>query len=80
LLWPVMTLTHLLLVHHELFVVPRILGSPRPASDEPPTGAISVVGNFGPKAEYVSFEHGSRTSRRRLKKPALLDVPSDANM
>jgi hypothetical protein len=30
--------------------------------------------------EYVPFEQGSETSRRRLKKPALLDVASDENM
>jgi hypothetical protein len=30
--------------------------------------------------EYVPFEQGSETSRRWLKKPALLDVASDENM
>ena len=32
------------------------------------------------KVEYVPFEQGSRTSLRWLKKPAMLDVPSDENM
>jgi hypothetical protein len=41
---------------------------------------VLVIGDFGPKVEYVPFEQGSETSRRRLKKPALLDVASDENM
>jgi hypothetical protein len=39
-----------------------------------------VVGNFGLKVEYVLFGQGFGTSHRRLKKLALLDVPSDENM
>jgi hypothetical protein len=63
-----------------LFTVPRALGSPRPTDDKPSAGTVSIVGNFGPKVEYVPFEHGSRSSRGWLKKLAVLDVPSDENM
>jgi hypothetical protein len=63
-----------------LFTVPRALGSPRPTDDKPSAGTVSIVGNFGPKVEYVPFEHGSGSSRRWLKKLAVLDVPSDENM
>ena len=68
------------LAYHELFTVPRALGSPRPADDKPSAGTALVVGDFGPKVEYVLFEQGSGTSHRRLKKLALLDVPSDETM
>jgi hypothetical protein len=78
--WPVMALVYVHLAHHKLFTVPRALGSPRPANDKSSARMVSVVGDFGLKVEYVPFEQGSRTSRRRLKKPALLDVPSDENM
>ena len=60
--------------------MPRVLGSPRPTDDKSSAGTTLVVGDFGPKVEYVPFDHGSRTLRRQLKKPALLDVPSDENM
>jgi hypothetical protein len=63
-----------------LFAVPRVLGSSRPTNDKLSAGMVLVVGDFGPKVEYVPFEQGSGTSRRRLKKPALLDVSSDENM
>jgi hypothetical protein len=66
--------------YHELSVVPRALGSPRPTDDKPSAGTVSVIGDFSPKVEYVPFEQGSGTSRRWLKKPTLLDVPSDENM
>ena len=68
------------LTYHELLIVPRALGSPRPTDDKPSAGTVLVLGNFSPKVEYVSFEQGSGTSCRRLKKPVLLDVPSDENM
>ena len=54
--------------------------SPRPANDKPSARTVSVIGDFGLKVEYVPFEQGSGSSRKRLMKPALLDVPSDENM
>ena len=75
-----MALVYVNLAHHEVFIVPRALGSPWPTNDKPSAGMVSVVGDFGPKVEYVPFEQGSRTSSRQLKKPTLLDVPSDENM
>ena len=75
-----MSLVYVNSAYHELFVVPRALGSPRHPNDKPSTRTISIVDSFGPKVEYVPFDHGSRTLRRQLKKPALLDVPSDENM
>jgi hypothetical protein len=39
-----------------------------------------VVGDFGQKVEYVPFEQSFGTSRRRVKKPVLLDIPSDENV
>ena len=75
-----MALAYVILAHHELFAVPRVLGSPRPIDDKLSDETISVMGSFGPKVEYVPFEQGFGTSRRRLKKLALLDVPSDENM
>ena len=68
------------LAYHELFVVPRALGSLWHTDDKPSSGTVSFVGDFGPKVEYVPFERGSRTSCRRFKKPTLLDVPNDENM
>ena len=68
------------MAYHELFVVPRALGSSRPANCNTSTGTVLVVGDFGLKVEYVPFEQGFGTSRRWLKKLALLDVPSDENM
>ena len=68
------------LSNHELFIVSRALGSPRPTDDKLSAGMVSIVGNFGLKVEYVPFEQGSRTSRRQLNKPMLLDVPSNENM
>jgi len=58
----------------------RALGSPRPANDKPSAETVLIVGDFGLKVEYVPFEQGSRTSHRWLKKPTLLDVPSDEKM
>ena len=78
--WLVLALVFMNLAYHELFVVPRALGWPRPANDKPSAVTVSVVGDFGPKVEYIPFEQGSRTSRMRLKKPMLLDVHSDENM
>ena len=75
-----MALVYVNCAYHELFVVPRALGWPRPANDKPSAVTVSVVGDFGPKVEYIPFEQGSRTSRMRLKKPMLLDVHSDENM
>ena len=75
-----MALAYVNSADHELFIVPRALGSPRPTDDKPSAGTVSVIGNFSPKVEYVPFEQGSGTLRRQLKKPALLDVPSDENM
>ena len=66
--------------YRELFAVPRTLGSPRFADDKPSAGMVSLVSNFGPKVDYVPFKQSSGTSHRRVKKPALLDVPSDENM
>jgi hypothetical protein len=68
------------LAYHELLAVPRALGLPRPTDDKPSAGTVLVIGDFGPKVEYVPFEQGFGTSHRWLKKPALLDVPSDENM
>ena len=65
-----MALVYVNLAHHELFAVPRALGSPRPTNDKPSVGTISVAGDFGPKVEYLPFKQGSRTLHRRLKKPA----------
>lgn len=56
------------------------LGSPKSADDKPSAGTALVVDDFDPKAEYVPFRQGSRLSHRQLKRPALLDVPSDKNM
>ena len=75
-----MALVYVNLAYHELFAVPRALGLPRSTNDQPSTETVSVIGDFGPKVEYVPFEQGFGTSRRRLKKHALLDVPSDENM
>jgi hypothetical protein len=33
--WPVMALVYMNLAYHELFIVPRALGSPRPTDDKP---------------------------------------------
>ena len=77
---PVMALVYPNLAYHELFTVLRALRSPRPTDDNPLTGMVLVVGDFGLKVEYVPFEQGSRTSHRWIKKPTLLDVPSDENM
>ena len=68
------------LAYHELFAVLRALVSPRPANDKPSARTVSVIGDFGLKVEYVPFEQGYGALHRRLKKPALLDVPSDENM
>jgi hypothetical protein len=62
-----MALVYVNLSYHELFVVLRALGSPRLADDKPSARIVSVVGDFGPKVEYVPFEQGSRTSHRWLK-------------
>ena len=77
---PVMALVYINLAYDELFALPRALGSPKPANDKPSTRTAWVVGDFGSKVEYVPFEQGSRTSHRWIKKPTLLDVPSDENM
>ena len=71
---------YLCLAYHESIIVPRALGSPRPTDDKLSAETGLVVGDFGLKAEYVPFGQGLETSHRRLKKPALLDVPSDENM
>jgi hypothetical protein len=68
------------LAYRELFIVSSALGSPRPTVDKSSARTVSVIGDFGPKVDYIPFEQGSRTSHKRLKKPALLDVPSDENM
>ena len=60
--------------------MPRAVGLPRPTNDKPSMRTVSIIGDFGPKVEYIPFEQGSRTSRMRLKKPMLLDVHSDENM
>jgi hypothetical protein len=65
------------LAYRELVAVPRALVSPRSADDKPSARIALAVGDFAPKVEYVPFEQGSRILRRQLKKPALLDVPSD---
>ena len=75
-----MALVYMNSAYHELFIVLRALGSPRPADDKPSARTVSIISNFGLKVEYVPFEHGSGTSHRQLKKPVLLDVPSDENM
>jgi hypothetical protein len=75
-----MALVYVNLAYHELFAVPRVLGSSRPTNDKLSAGMVLVVGDFGPKVEYVPFEQGFGTSHRRLKKPVLLDVSSDENM
>ena len=75
-----MALVYVNLAYHELFIVSRALGSPRPTDDKLSTRTALVIGDFGPKVECVPFEQGSRASRRWLKKPALLDVSSDENM
>jgi hypothetical protein len=75
-----MALVYVSLAYHELFIVLRALGSPRPADGKPSARTVLVVGDFSLKMEYVPFELGSETLRRRLKKPTLLDVPSDENM
>ena len=75
-----MALAYVNSAYHELFIVPRALGLPRPTDDKLSAGMASVIGNFALKVEYIPLVQGSRTSRRRLKKPALLDVPSDENM
>jgi hypothetical protein len=51
-----MVMVYMNLAYHELFVVLRALGSPRPANDKPSAGMVSIVGNFGPKVEYVPFK------------------------
>jgi hypothetical protein len=75
-----MALVYVNLAHHELFTVPRALGSPRPTNDKPSARTVSVFSDFGSKVEYVPFKQGFGTSHRWLKKPVLLDVPSDENM
>ena len=75
-----MALVYVNSAYHELFIVPRALESPRPTDDKLSAGMVSIVGNFGLKVEYVPFEQGSRTLLRQLKKPVLLDIPSDENM
>ena len=75
-----MALAYVNSADHELFIVPRALGSPRPTDDKPSARIVLAVGDFGPKVEYILFEQGYGTSHRRLKEPALLDVPSDENM
>ena len=60
----VMALVYVNLAYHELFVVPRALGSSRPANCNTSTGTVLVVGDFGLKVEYVPFEQGFGTSRR----------------
>jgi hypothetical protein len=75
-----MALVYVNSAYDKLFVVLRALGSPRPADDKPLAGTVSIIGDFIPKVEYVPFEHGFGTSRRRLKKPALLDVANDESM
>lgn len=68
------------LAYRELITVPKSLGSLRPAEVKPSIGTALTVGTFGLKAEYVPFEQGLGTLCRRLKKPTLLNVPSDENM
>ena len=68
------------LAYHELFAVPRALGSLRPTDDKPSAMTVLVIGNFGPKVESVPFEQGLGTSHRWMKKPTLLDVPTNENM
>ena len=75
-----MALVYVDLAYRELFTAPRALGSPRPADDMPSARTVSVIGDFSPKVKYIPFKQGSGTSCRQLKKPALLDVPSDKNM
>ena len=75
-----MALVYVNSAYHKLFIVLRALGSPTPTNDKPSARTVSVIGNFGPKVEYVPFEQCSGTSHMRLKKLALLDVPSDENM
>jgi hypothetical protein len=59
-----MALAYVNLAYHELFAVLRALGSPRPSDDKLFARTVSVIGNFGPKVEYVPFEKGSGTSCR----------------
>ena len=54
-LWPVVALVYVNSAYHELFTVSRALGSPRPTEDKPSIGMVLVVGDFGPKVEYVPF-------------------------
>ena len=54
--------------YHEMVTVPRALGSPSPIDDKPSAGMVLVIGDFGPKVEYIPFKQGSGAS------------PSDVNM
>lgn len=68
------------LIKCELIIVPKVLGSPRPTEDKASVGTMLVVSSFGPKVDYVPCRTSLVTTCRCLKKPALLDVPSDDNM
>lgn len=68
------------MANRELVAVPKVLELSKTAEDKPSAGTALVVGYFGPKADYVPFGQDLETLRRRLKKPAFLDVPSDENM
>jgi hypothetical protein len=51
-----MALVYMNLAYHELFAMPRALGSPRPADDKPSPRTVLVVGDFGLKVEYVPLQ------------------------
>ena len=51
-----MALVYVNLAYHKLFAVLRDLGLLRLADDKPSAGTFLVVGDFGPKVEYVPFD------------------------
>ena len=59
------------MAYHELVVVPRALGSPRPVDGGLSARTALVVRNFSPKVEYFPFEQGFGTSCRCLTNPAV---------
>jgi hypothetical protein len=62
--WLVVASVYVDLAYREVFIVLSALGSPRPTDDKPSARMVSVIGDFGPKVDYIPFEQGSRTSHK----------------
>jgi hypothetical protein len=75
-----MALVYIYLAYHELFAVPRALGSPRPADDKPSARMVLVIGDFGLKVEYVPLRARFLDLAQVVEEARATRFPSDENM